>query len=100
MSGSYEVLSPWAEVDAMPMKGVSSPLPNLAGKKIGLFFNSKRSTPLIMAIVEQKLRERFPTVEFSRFDYVWYQDINGTPDEARLTEWVKGVDAVVSAVGD
>jgi hypothetical protein len=33
----YEVLSPWAEVDAASLRGISPRLDSLAGKKIGIF---------------------------------------------------------------
>ena len=35
--GQYEVLSPWAEVDPIPLRGISPRIKTLAGKKIGLF---------------------------------------------------------------
>jgi hypothetical protein len=100
MKDQYDVLNPWAEVDPAPLKSISAPVSDLAGKRIGLFCNSKRSTPFIMTVVERRMKERFPTAEFSRFHFPWYQDITGTPDEAKLAEWVKGVDVVISAVGD
>lgn len=100
MNEHYEVLNPWAEVDPAPLKSVSPPVSDLAGKKIGFFCNSKRSTPLMVNVIERKLKERFPAAEFSQFHFEWYRDIAGTPEEARLAEWVKGVDVVISAVGD
>lgn len=100
MSAHYEVLNPWAEVNPAPLKGISAPVSDLAGKRIGLFFNSKRSTPLIMTVVERTLKERFPTAEFSSFHFPWYQEVAGSSDEPRLAEWLKGIDAVIGAVGD
>ena len=38
-NGQYEVLSPWADVDAVPLKGISPRVANLSGKKIGLLSN-------------------------------------------------------------
>ena len=39
----YEVLSPWAEADPVPLSGISPRLEDMTGKKIGLFCNSKRA---------------------------------------------------------
>ena len=50
----YEVLSPWAEVDPVPPRGLSPRLDTLAGKKIGLFVNTKRAAkPMAAAIAKQ-----------------------------------------------
>ena len=95
----YEVLNPWAEVDPIPLKGISPRLTNLNGKRIGLFVNGKRASRPIMKVVERRLKERFPTAEFSYSAPSGNREIAGDPD-AKLTEWVKGVDAVVAAVGD
>jgi hypothetical protein len=100
MSNQYEVLNPWAEVDPMPAKGISPRVNDLAGKKIGFFLNHKRAAPLITTAVERKLKERFPTVEFRDFRFSWNREIAGTPYEAEFIEWLKGVDAVVTSVGD
>ena len=100
MNSQYEVLNPWAEVEALPLCAISPRLNELSGKKIGLFVNHKRAAPLIMSVVERELRKRFPTAEFSTFRFPWNNEIAGTPYEADLIEWAKGVDAVVSSVGD
>lgn len=95
----YEVLNPWAEADPVPLSGIVPRVANLAGKKIGLFRNIKAAAGPILTVVEKKLKERFPTCETS-----WYMEERGarvaeTP-KAGFEEWVKGVDAVVAAVGD
>ncbi|MBI4295717.1 MAG: hypothetical protein HY667_01225 [Chloroflexi bacterium] len=102
MSGQYEVLSPWAEADPVPPKGISPRLTDLAGKKIGLFANGKRASRPILTVVEKKLRQRYPTAEIS-----WYMsrlseaaDIELVGKVASFEEWIKGVDAVILAVGD
>jgi len=97
----YEVLSPWADAAPITLRGISSRLTNLTGKKIGLFGNPKQASKPILTMVENKLKEMFPTSEFS-----WYvaQKFN-TPEietegKERFEEWIKGVDAVIAAVGD
>ena len=97
----YEVLSPWAEADPVPLKGLAPRSGDLAGKKIGLLCNNKRAAPLILNVTERILRERFPTSEISRF---WAKSFSVSSLEADRKEefdnWIDGVDAVVAAVGD
>ena len=98
---SYEVLSPWAEADPKPLKGLAPRLTDLAGKKIGLLINNKRAAPLILSVAERILKERFPTVETSWFSANSFSVSSLEPDRLSNFEgWVTGVDAVVAAVGD
>jgi len=98
----YEVLSPWAEADPVPSRGITDRISSLDGKKIGLLANAKRAARPILSMVEIKLKERFPSAEIS-----WYytQFAVGpaeveTPNKSKFEDWLKGVDAVVAAVGD
>jgi hypothetical protein len=101
MANEYEVISPWAEADPVPAKGITPRTGDLAGKKIGLFcYTVKPASVPIMKAIESRLRERFPSSEFRRFEYNYNQDLMDTPDAARFNEWVKGVDVAVAAVGD
>jgi hypothetical protein len=105
---NYEVLSPWADADSIPKKGLTPRVPNLEGKTIGLFENQKVSARPILDAVEKQLKERFPTNKFSR--YICPADIGpskGPPKQQidskykdKFEDWLKGVDAVVAAVGD
>lgn len=99
---AFEVLSPWAEADPIPLKAISPRLPDLSGKKIGLFASSKPAAPRMMTVLEEKLRKRYPSSEISRYNaresFVVLQTKGG--DKERFEEWVKGVDAIVAAVGD
>ncbi len=100
--GMYEVLSPWAEADPVSSRGIHPRLDTLAGKKIGLVANAKRAARPILLAVERQLKERFPTSEIS-----WYStqfavgpaEVD-TPNKAKYEDWLKGMDAVVAAVGD
>jgi hypothetical protein len=100
-SGSYEVLSPWAESDPIPLKGLAPRLNDLKGKKIGLLRNNKRAAEPILAAASRILKEKYPDTEFS-----WFRGRTFSVSELeknRLTEledWIKSVDAVVAAVGD
>jgi hypothetical protein len=110
----YEVLSPWADADSKPKKGITPRVTNLEGKTIGLFENQKVSAKPILNAVEEKLKERFPTCKFSR--YVAPPDTGpgavsskeptagkeqiASKYKDKFEEWLKGVDTVVAAVGD
>jgi hypothetical protein len=100
-NGEYEVLSPWAEVEPIAQIGISPRVPDLAGKRVGLYLDAKRAAEPILNVVEARLKEKFPAAGFSRFanlarnEEVVEQDI-----KAEFEDWVKGVDAVVTAFGD
>jgi hypothetical protein len=97
----YEVLSPWAEVDPIPLRGISPRLDSLSGKKIGLFANFKRAARPIQAEVEKRLKERFPDIETSLFDSSLPNvDETETANKEKFTAWAKEMDAVIAAVGD
>jgi hypothetical protein len=100
-STSYEVLSPWAEADPVPLKGLAPRLSSLAGKKIGLLCNNKRAAPLILNTTERILKERFPTSHTSWFRAQSFSVSSLEPNNLeKFDDWIKGVDAVVAAVGD
>jgi hypothetical protein len=97
----YEVLNPWAEVDPVPLRGISPRLDKLAGKKIGLFANFKRAAKPILAEVEKKLKVRYPDIETSLYDSrAPNVDESETENRAGFTDWARAVDAVIAAVGD
>ena len=97
----YEVLSPWADVDPIPVRGISPRVETLAGKKIGLFANFKRAARPILAVVDRRLKERFPDCETSLFDST-LPNVTETETEnkERFAAWSQDVDAVIAAVGD
>jgi hypothetical protein len=97
----YEVLSPWADVDPIPVRGISPRVDTLAGKKIGLFANFKRAARPIQSYVEKKLKERFPDCETSLFDSrLPNVTETETVNKEKFTAWAKEMDAVIGAVGD
>ncbi|HZV50387.1 MAG TPA: hypothetical protein VFD49_11530 [Candidatus Dormibacteraeota bacterium] len=100
MSGTYEVLSPWAEVDPVPLAGISPRLSDLRGKRIGLCHNDKVAAPAVLDAVEAELGRRFEGLTFRRFGRRVSDEIAATPDRERYQRWVEEVDAVVLAVGD
>ncbi len=97
----YEVLSPWAEVDPIPLRGISPRIDTLAGKKIGLFANFKRAARPIQAYVEKKLKEAYPDSEISLFDSRLPNVIETeTANKEKFAAWAKEMDAVIAAVAD
>lgn len=100
-SATFEVLSPWAEADPIPLKGLAPRVDKLDGKKIGLLCNNKRAAPLILDVTERLLKEKYPSVKISRFFTKSFSVSSLEKErEAEFNDWIKGVDAVIAAVGD
>ena len=101
MNNQFEVLSPWAEADPVPLKGLAPRLDNLAGKKIGLLCNNKRAAPIILDVTEKILRKRYPDIDISTFNARTFSVSSLEKNrKEEFDNWIKGVDAVVAAVGD
>jgi hypothetical protein len=97
----FRVLSPWAEADPIPPRGISPRLDNLEGKKIGLFANFKRASLPIAEEVAKNLKKSYPGCETSIYESHGANVIESeTKNRERFVAWVKGVDAVILAVGD
>lgn len=101
-NNQYEVLSPWAEADPVPSRGITPRLASLEGKRIGLLANAKRASRPILSVVERKLKESLPTSWISWYftQYAVGPAEIDTENRTKLEDWLKGVDAVVAAVGD
>ena len=100
-TATYEVLSPWAEADPIPLKGLAPRVDKIDGKKIGLLCNNKRAAPLILDVTEKLLKERYPSVKISRFIAKTFSVSSLEKErEGEFNDWIKGVDAVIAAVGD
>ncbi|OGN94992.1 MAG: hypothetical protein A2Y89_03020 [Chloroflexi bacterium RBG_13_51_18] len=98
----YEVISPWAEADPVPPRGLTVERPtDLNGKTIGLFHIWKRASKPILEVMERELKKRFPAARFS-----WYTESRmNTPEIesdniAKYEAWLKGLDTVLFAYGD
>jgi hypothetical protein len=97
----YEVMSPWAEVDPIPLKGITPRIKGLAGKKIGLFRNSKRAARPILSTIEARLKERFPDSEIKGYSFMPNGGIAENEEWiSKFDEWLKGIDALILAYGD
>lgn len=97
----YEVLSPWAEVDPIPLRGISPRLENLSGKKIGLFVNYKRAARPIAQSLERRLRAMYSDSEIRYFYSLdWNVLETETRNRDKFAAWAREVDAAVLVVGD
>ena len=97
----YEVHNPWAEIDPVPLRGISPRLTALEGKTIGLFAaQAKPASRPIMKAVERKLQARYPSAKFSWFLFDHNLNVAQTSDNERFEAWAKNIDAAVAAVGD
>jgi hypothetical protein len=98
----YEVLSPWAEADPIPLHGIAPRPSDLSGKRIGLFASNKPAAPRIMEVLARKLKEKYPSAEISRYNaeesFLVLQTAG--KDRKRFEDWVASVDVVAAAVGD
>lgn len=100
-SAAYEVLGPWAEADPVPLHGLAPRLDSLDGKKIGLLQNNKRAAPRILSVAERLFKQKFPQVRLSKFEARSFSVSSLEPArKGEFEDWLKGVDAVIAAVGD
>ncbi|MFC1493969.1 hypothetical protein ACFL6W_01695 [Thermodesulfobacteriota bacterium] len=97
----FEVLSPWADADPIPVRGISPRVKSLAGKKIGLFVNSKRAAMPIAQSIDKRLKNIYPDIQTIVFHSI-EPNVNEieTKNKEKFTAWVKSVDAVIAVVGD
>jgi hypothetical protein len=97
----FEVLSPWADADPIPLRGISPRISTLAGKKIGLFVNPKRAAMPIAESIQKRLKTMYPDVQTIMF-HSTEPNVNEieTKNKEKFTAWVKGLDAAIAVVGD
>jgi hypothetical protein len=97
----FVVLSPWADADPIPLRGISPRLQNLAGKKIGLFVNPKRAAMPIADSIEKRLKTMYPDIQIIKF-HSTQPNVNEieTKNKEKFTDWAKGLDAAIAVVGD
>ena len=91
---SLELLNPRGEIEPPPTLAPTPRVTDLAGKKIGLYWNGKVGTNVFFDTVEEMLKEKFPTIKVSR--YVGAFD----PGDALAAKIAKEVDTLIDGVGD
>jgi len=101
MSNGYAVLSPWAERNQVPLKGISPRLDTLAGKTIGLFSNFKDAGRKISEVLEIRLKEKFPDITIINWinDNLGLDETTG-PRKEDFRNWIDSIDAAVLSVCD
>ena len=97
----FEVLSPWADADPIPFRGISPRIDSLAGKKIGLFVNPKRAALPIAESIQGRLVEMYPDAEIIMYrSYGANVNEIETENKEAFTAWAKSLDAAIAVVGD
>ena len=97
----FEVLSPWADVDPIPFRGISPRIATLSGKKIGLFVNPKRAAMPISESIDRRLKSMYPDVQTIVFhDTEANVNVIETKNKDKFIAWAKGIDAAIAVVGD
>jgi hypothetical protein len=97
----FEVLSPWADADPIPFRGISPRIETLSGKKIGLFVNPKRAALPIAESIQQRLADMYPDAEIIMYrSYGANVNEIETENKEAFTAWAKSLDAAIAVVGD
>ena len=97
----FEVLSPWADVDPIPLRGISPRIDTLSGKKIGLFVNPKRAALPIAESIDKRLKTMYPDIQTIMYrSYGANVNEIETENKEKFTAWAKGLDAAIAVVGD
>ena len=89
-----KVLHPRGERDPSQARGISPRMPELEGKRIGLYWNGKPDGDYFWDTIEELLKKRFPTSAVLRY--------NGPGDlgETLAAKMAKEVDTFLYGVGD
>jgi hypothetical protein len=100
VSNQFEVLSPWADIDPLPLRGISPRVTDLAGKTIGLFVDSYKggAAPDIGREVEKQLKQKYPTAKFITFP--GRELVAENKQKPDFEKWAKDIDMAISVVGD
>jgi len=96
-----QVLSPWSEIDPVPLETPAPRLDGLSGKKIGLFANHKRAARPMLEVVQKWIQEKYPDTTLEMYigtetnvPEMW------TSGKEKFPQWIDTVDGVILAVGD
>jgi hypothetical protein len=97
----FVVLSPWADVDPITVRGISPRLQSLAGKKIGIFVNPKRAAMPIAESIIRRLGAMYADAQTIVFrDTEANVNVIETKNKDRFIAWAKQIDAAIAVVGD
>jgi hypothetical protein len=91
---TLEVLNPRGEIPPPKVFAPSPRVSDLAGKKIGIYWNGKQGGPNFWDVVEEQLKKRFPTATVVR--RFGASDLGDT----LAAKLAKEVDVFIYGVGD
>lgn len=89
-----ELLNPRGEIELAKTYALAPRVSDLAGKRIGFYWNGKPGIDNFFAVLEENLKKRFPGVTTTLFRgpmEITDKDIQG---------WASQIDTFVYAVGD
>ena len=91
---TLEVLNPRGEIAPRPIVPPAPRLQSLAGKTVGIYWNSKAGGDLFWDVVEAELKVKAPTTRIVRYTGPF------DPEDAKAAAMAKEVDAFFYGVGD
>ena len=91
---TLEVLNPRGEIMLPPTLAPAPRVADLAGKKIGIYWNHKAGGNLFLDVIEKLLKEKYPTAVLSRYEGPF--DLG----EAMAAKVSREADAFIYGVGD
>jgi hypothetical protein len=91
---TLELLNPRAEFEPPPNLAIAPRVTDLAGKKIGLYWNGKPDGNLFFDRVQELLKKKFPTITVMRYSGAF--DIG----DKLAAKMAKEVDTFAYGVGD
>ena len=91
---TLKVLNPRGEVEPPPTLTPTPRVTDLAGKKIGLYWNGKVGTDVFFDVVEELLKKKFPTATVLRYQGAF--DLG----DALAAKMAKECDTFIYGVGD
>lgn len=93
-SVTLEVLNPRGEIKPPPTLAPVPRIADLAGKKIGIYWNGKMGGNNFWDAIEQLLKEKYPTATTVRYSGPFI------PGDSLATKMVKECDTFIYGVGD
>ncbi len=91
---ALELLNPRGLIESQPVFVPAPRVGDLAGKRVGLYWNSKPGLDNFYTVFEELLKERYPTATTTLLQGAF--EIRDDDVDA----WVKEIDTFVYAVGD
>jgi hypothetical protein len=91
---TLEVLNPRAAIKPLPTLAPTPRVTDLAGKKIGIYWNYKPGGNNFWNVIEELLKEKIPTATILRYEGPFI------PGDDLAAKMVKECDTIVYGVGD